>query len=168
VPMPDDSFNRFAGDPQVWWKALHMSAWLDEDPQRRAVWIDDDLAAPATHAHFAQHYPDRLLMLAPRFSTGLLASHLRTVRDFLDPRPRSERRAARRTRLLTGTATDDAAAPTDSTTTGTPTSSTPAAGTTSSTPATGTLATGTEADSTPAGGRSERTRREDTRSEERR
>src|SRR5699024_4096719 len=112
VPMPDDSFNRFAGDPQVWWKALHMSAWLDEDPQRRAVWIDDDLAAPATHAHFAQHYPDRLLMLAPRFSTGLLASHLRTVRDFLDPRPRSERRAPPRTRLLSGAAAHHAAAPT--------------------------------------------------------
>lgn len=119
VPMPDDSFNRFAGDPQVWWKAIHMSAWLDDDPDRRAVWVDDDLAAPVTRAHFAEHYPDRLLMVAPTFSEGLLASHLRTIRDFLDPRSRRERRAARRAarsdraRLLTGKATEPDTATTE-------------------------------------------------------
>ena len=114
VPMPDDSFNRFAGDPHVWWKAIHMSAWLDDDSDRRAVWVDDDLAAPVTRAHFAEHYPDRLLMVAPTFSEGLLASHLSTIRDFLDRRSRRERRAARRAgrtdraRLLTGRATEPA------------------------------------------------------------
>lgn len=101
VPMPDDSFNRFAGDPQEWWKALHMSAWLDEDHDRRAVWVDDDLAAPVTHSHFAEAYSDRLLMVAPRFSDGLTKVQLRDIRAFLDRRTRRQRRAARRAHLLT-------------------------------------------------------------------
>lgn len=108
VPMPDDSFNRFAGDPQVWWKALHMREWLDEDTDRRAIWIDDDLAAPVTHEHFADAYPDRLLMVAPRFSDGLTTPQLRDIRAFLDRRTRRQRRAARRTHLLTPTASAEA------------------------------------------------------------
>src|SRR5699024_7661104 len=126
VPMPDDSFNRFAGDPQAWWKANHMSAWLDEDPARRAVWVDDDLAAPLTHAHFADTYPDRLLMVAPRFSEGLTRKQLRTMRAFLDRRGRRSTRArsthptrargthrtrARSTRLLARTPTSAEPAP---------------------------------------------------------
>lgn len=107
VPMPDDSFNRFAGDPQVWWKAIHMTAWLDEDDTRRAVWIDDDLAAPRTHAHFDGTYPDRLLMVAPQFTDGLTFRQLRAIRAFLDRRTRRQRRAAKRTRLLAHPSAED-------------------------------------------------------------
>jgi glutamate racemase len=102
VPMPDDSYNRYAGDPHAWWKARHVAAWLDEDPRRRAVWVDDDLASPRTHAYFAQRYPDRLLMIVPEFARGLTESHLRTLRRFLSPRRRSRSRTLEgRRRLLT-------------------------------------------------------------------
>ncbi|WP_281170691.1 aspartate/glutamate racemase family protein [Brevibacterium album] len=112
VPMPDDSYNRYAGDPHVWWKALHVSAWLDGDPRRRAVWVDDDLASPRTHAHFAEHYPDRLLMVAPAFSHGLTGSHLKAIRRFLSPLRRAERRRRKgRTALLTDTPTTAEASP---------------------------------------------------------
>lgn len=108
VPMPDDTFNRYAADPDKWWKALHMHAWLDEDPDRRAVWVDDDLAAPATHARFARDYDDdRLLMVAPEFHDGLTIAQLRGIRAFLDRRSRRDRRAAKRARLLSPTASED-------------------------------------------------------------
>lgn len=108
VPMPDDTYNRFAADPDRWWKALHMRDWLEADRARRAVWVDDDLVAPATHARFDLDFDDdRLLLVAPRFRTGLTRAHLRDIRAFLDRRGRRDRRAARRTRLVR-TATQDA------------------------------------------------------------
>ena len=108
IPMPDNTYNRFAADPDRWWKALHMRDWLDEDSDRRAVWIDDDLAAPATHARFERDYPaDRLLMVAPRFRDGLTTGQLRDIRAFLDRRSRRDRRTAKRARLLTPSAPED-------------------------------------------------------------
>lgn len=82
IPMPDDSYNRFASDPQTWWKAIAVEQWMADHPDDRVVWIDDDLAAPRTREHFAQAYPQRLLMIAPRFHRGLGEEHFGAIRDF--------------------------------------------------------------------------------------
>lgn len=89
IPMPDDSYNRFAGDPASWWKAHAVEAWLAEHPDERAVWVDDDLAAPVTYSYFTETYPDRLLLIAPEFRRGLTFEHLRRILAFTYPRPRS-------------------------------------------------------------------------------
>ena len=69
---------------------------------------DDDLAAPATRARFAHEYDaDRLLRVAPEFHDGLTIAQLREIRAFLDRRNRRERRAAKRARLLSPTASED-------------------------------------------------------------
>lgn len=97
IPMPDDSYNRFAGDPQSWWKAHAVEAWLADHPDERAIWIDDDLAAPATYSYFSETYPGRLLLIAPEFSRGLTAEHFRRISAFTHPRPQP---TAATTRLL--------------------------------------------------------------------
>lgn len=79
IPMPDDSHNRLAGDPDRWWKALAVREWLEEDASRRAIWIDDDLAAPRTHERFAADFPEQLTMIAPVFSKGLTRRDLRRI-----------------------------------------------------------------------------------------
>lgn len=86
IEMPDDTFNRYANDPAKWWKAQAVRTWLDEHPGRRAIWIDDDLAAPRTHAAFAADYPERLLMIAPEFRLGLHEKHFDLIRGFTHPR----------------------------------------------------------------------------------
>lgn len=86
VPMPDDSLNRFANDPERWWKAIAVREWLEADEERRAIWIDDDLAAPVTHARFAEDFPERLTMIAPSFAQGLTSAHLRQIRALTSPR----------------------------------------------------------------------------------
>lgn len=111
IPMPDDTYNRFAGDPQSWWKAHAVEAWLAEHPDERAVWIDDDLAAPVTYSYFSETYPGRLLLIAPEFSRGLTSEHFRRITAFTHPRPRP---TAATTRLLSrrrGTAAEAPAAP---------------------------------------------------------
>lgn len=82
IPMPDDTQNRFAYDPELWWKAIAVKEWIAEHPDDRFVWIDDDLAAPATHRHFSELCPDRLLMVVPAFHKGLTKRHLRRIRRF--------------------------------------------------------------------------------------
>ncbi|GAA2014238.1 hypothetical protein GCM10009755_27440 [Brevibacterium samyangense] len=87
LPMPDDTFNRYAGDPHRWWKARAVEDWMASHPGDRIVWIDDDLAAPVTRAYFADTYQNRLLMIAPRFVYGLGEEHFRQIHDFTYPRP---------------------------------------------------------------------------------
>lgn len=79
IPMPDDSLNRYANDPDRWWKAIVVRRWLQADEDRRAIWIDDDLAAPVTHARFSSDFPGRLTMIAPTFSRGLTRRDLRHI-----------------------------------------------------------------------------------------
>lgn len=99
IPMPDDTYNRFANDPHEWWKARAVEEWFAAHEEGRAIWIDDDLTAPETRAHFEQKYGSRLLMIAPEFSQGLSEDHFSLIRDF------TYRRAvpapARRTLLTT-------------------------------------------------------------------
>lgn len=87
IDMPDDSYNRFAGDPSAWWKARAVEDWLAAHPGQRALWIDDDLAAPATYDYFRRTYRGRLLMIAPQFSRGLGEEHFAAIRTFTYPRP---------------------------------------------------------------------------------
>ncbi|MYM18874.1 hypothetical protein GSY69_02470 [Brevibacterium sp. 5221] len=87
IDMPDDSYNRFAGDPSAWWKARAVEEWLADHPGQRALWIDDDLAAPATYEYFRKKYRGRLLMIAPQFSRGLGEEHFALIRTFTYPRP---------------------------------------------------------------------------------
>lgn len=82
IEMPDDSNNRYAYDPKAWWKAHAVEAWMAENPGQRAIWIDDDLAAPATHDYFETTYGDRLLMIAPQFSRGLGEEHFSAITAF--------------------------------------------------------------------------------------
>lgn len=89
IDMPDDSFNRYANDPRTWWKARAVERWLAEHPHDRAVWIDDDLAAPKTGAFFREKYGNRLLLVAPEFARGLDEDHLAAIRDFTYARPAS-------------------------------------------------------------------------------
>ncbi|WP_349826896.1 HAD domain-containing protein [Brevibacterium litoralis] len=86
IPMPDDTMNRYAGDPNRWWKARAVEDWFAAHPGERVVWIDDDLAAPVTRAYFADTYTGRLLMVAPRFVHGLGEEHFRAILDFTYPR----------------------------------------------------------------------------------
>ncbi len=89
INMPDDSYNRHADDPDQWWKAQAVEEWLGAH-SGRALWIDDDLAAPTTYEYFAQAYGDRLLMIAPRFARGLSEEHFAQIRRFTYPRPGGE------------------------------------------------------------------------------
>lgn len=87
IEMPDESHNRYANDPHLWWKARAMEDWLAEHEHGRAVWIDDDLAAPATHDYFVEHYPaNRLKLIAPEFAQGLTKAHLKEIREFAYPK----------------------------------------------------------------------------------
>ncbi len=86
IPMPDDSYNRFANDPHTWWKAIAVEEWLAENSDARAIWIDDDLAAPVTRDYFSTKYAGRLLLIAPEFSRGLGEEHFEAIRAFSHPR----------------------------------------------------------------------------------
>ena len=64
-----------------------MEEWLDTHEHGRAIWIDDDLAWPATHEYFTHRYsPNRLKLIAPEFSRGLTKAHLREIREFAYPK----------------------------------------------------------------------------------
>lgn len=85
--MPDETHNRFAHDPQQWWKARAMEDWLATHEHGRAIWIDDDLAWPATRDYFLKHYsPNRLKLIAPDFAHGLTKAHLKEIREFAYPK----------------------------------------------------------------------------------
>lgn len=87
IEMPDDTHNRYANDPQLWWKARAMEEWLDSHGHQRAVWIDDDLAAPVTRQYFTEKYSaERLKIIAPDFAHGLTKAHLKEIREFAHPR----------------------------------------------------------------------------------
>jgi hypothetical protein len=87
IEMPDQTHNRHADDPQLWWKARAMEDWLAEHDHGRAVWIDDDLAWPATRDYFLRNYsPNRLKLIAPDFAHGLTKAHLKEIREFAYPK----------------------------------------------------------------------------------
>ena len=87
IEMPDHSHNRYAADPQLWWKAQAMEEWLTSHEHGRAIWIDDDLAWPATHEYFTHRYSaNRLKLIAPDFTHGLTKAHLREIREFAYPK----------------------------------------------------------------------------------
>ena len=90
IEMPDETRNRFAHDPQQWWKARAMEDWLATHEHGRAIWIDDDLAWPATREYFLKHYsPNRLKLIAPDFAHGLTKAHLKEIREFAYPKASS-------------------------------------------------------------------------------
>ena len=87
IEMPDQTHNRFAHDPQQWWKARAMEDWLATHEHGRAIWIDDDLAWPATREYFLENYSsNRLKLIAPDFSHGLTKAHLKEIREFAYPK----------------------------------------------------------------------------------
>lgn len=87
IEMPDDTHNRYANDPRLWWKARAMEDWLAAHEHGRAIWIDDDLAAPVTREYFTSKYsPARLKLIAPEFARGLTRAHLKEIRDFVYPK----------------------------------------------------------------------------------
>ncbi|MDN5735528.1 MAG: hypothetical protein L0H05_05005, partial [Brevibacterium aurantiacum] len=87
IEMPDETHNRYANDPHLWWKARAMEDWLAEHEHGRAVWIDDDLAAPATRDYFVEHYSsNRLKLIAPKFAQGLTKAHLKEIKEFAYPK----------------------------------------------------------------------------------
>ncbi len=90
IEMPDDTHNRYANDPHVWWKARAMEEWLDSHEHGRAIWIDDDLVAPATRQYFVDRYSaNKLKLIAPEFAKGLTRAHLREIKDFVYPKEAS-------------------------------------------------------------------------------
>ncbi|MCD1287712.1 MAG: HAD domain-containing protein [Brevibacterium sp.] len=87
IEMPDETHNRYADDPHLWWKARAMEDWLDSHDHGRAIWIDDDLAAPTTRHYFEARYsPNKLKLIAPDFSQGLTRAHLKEIREFAYPK----------------------------------------------------------------------------------
>lgn len=64
-----------------------MEDWLATHEHGRAIWIDDDLAWPATRKYFLENYSsNRLKLIAPDFSHGLTKAHLKEIREFAYPR----------------------------------------------------------------------------------
>lgn len=90
--MPDSSFNYYADDPHTWWKAKAVEKFLRDNPDDRAIWIDDDLVHTTTLEHFTTLFGDRLLMIAPEYSTGLTEAHFKQMRRFTPPAPRTPHR----------------------------------------------------------------------------
>ena len=90
IEMPDETHNRFAHDPQQWWKARAMEDWLSTHEHGRAIWIDDDLAWPVTREYFLSRYStNRLKLIAPDFAHGLTKAHLKEIREFAYPKDAS-------------------------------------------------------------------------------
>jgi hypothetical protein len=73
-----------------WWKLGAAREAALDDPQRRIVWIDDDLAEPAedTHAWLAAN--DHVLVVAPDFEVGLTHAELDRVEAWLATPDRQE------------------------------------------------------------------------------
>lgn len=88
-PMPDSSFNYYADDPHTWWKAKAVERFLRDNPDDRAIWIDDDLVHPETLDHFSTLFGTRLLMIAPEFESGLTEKHFKQMVRFTDPAPKT-------------------------------------------------------------------------------
>lgn len=67
-----------------WWKLASARALAQAEPDRRIVWIDDDLAEQAedTRAWIAGH--GEVLVVAPEWSTGLTHAELDRVEAWLD------------------------------------------------------------------------------------
>lgn len=66
-----------------WWKLAAARAVAAEEPDRRIVWIDDDLAAhaPDTEEWLAAH--DHVLVIAPDTLTGLTHEQLDRIETWL-------------------------------------------------------------------------------------
>jgi hypothetical protein len=67
-----------------WWKLAAARGVAEAEPDRRIVWIDDDLAdqAPDTSEWLAAH--GHVLVVAPDFRTGLTHAELDRVEAWLD------------------------------------------------------------------------------------
>lgn len=65
-----------------WWKLDVVRSLVGRQPERRLVWVDDDLAAdPVARAWLRGH--TECLLIAPNPLTGLVARELATVAAFL-------------------------------------------------------------------------------------
>ncbi len=73
-----------APDPLTgrWWKFDVVRTLLRSEPDRRVVWLDDDLAGQ-TAVRDWMHAHARCLLVAPHPASGLIAEQLRTVEEFL-------------------------------------------------------------------------------------
>ena len=65
-----------------WWKFDVVRRLVSAQPERRVVWIDDDLVAVQGVRAWTRAHADCLLV-APDPRTGLVAPHLRSVERFL-------------------------------------------------------------------------------------
>jgi hypothetical protein len=66
-----------------WWKLAAARAVAEAEPDRRIIWIDDDLARPAadTHEWLAAHA--HVLVIAPDLFTGLTQEQLDAIEAWL-------------------------------------------------------------------------------------
>ncbi|SCX56553.1 hypothetical protein SAMN03159343_3445 [Klenkia marina] len=67
-----------------WWKLDAARAVVDEDPGRRTVWIDDDLALRADDVQEWLAAHPHVLPVAPDLATGLTHEHLDEIEHWLD------------------------------------------------------------------------------------
>lgn len=65
-----------------WWKFDVVRALVTAQPDRRLVWLDDDLVAQPDVREWTRAHADCLLV-APDPRTGLVPTHLRAVERFL-------------------------------------------------------------------------------------
>ncbi|SDG35080.1 HAD domain-containing protein [Klenkia brasiliensis] len=79
---PSGYTSSLGGAPN-WWKLGAARAVVAEDPTRRTVWIDDDLALRAedTQAFLAEN--PQVYVVAPDLETGLTHGHLDAVEAWL-------------------------------------------------------------------------------------
>jgi hypothetical protein len=67
-----------------WWKLTAARAVAEAEPDRRIVWIDDDLAAQAEDTSEWLAANGQVLVVAPDYATGLTHAELDRVEAWLD------------------------------------------------------------------------------------
>jgi hypothetical protein len=80
---PTGFSGRFGGLPG-WWKLAAAQAVAGTEPDRRIVWIDDDLADQAEDASAWLVANPQVLVVAPALATGLTHAQLDEVEAWLD------------------------------------------------------------------------------------
>lgn len=66
-----------------WWKLAAARAVAEEEPDRRIVWVDDDLALQAEDTQEWLAARSHVLVVAPDLATGLTHEHLDDVEAWL-------------------------------------------------------------------------------------
>lgn len=76
-------FGGALGGRSGWWKLAAARALAEEEPDRRIVWIDDDLAEQAAETGEWLAVRPHVLVVAPQLAVGLTHAHLDEIEAWL-------------------------------------------------------------------------------------